>query len=183
LRRRTYEQSILLLRKIDELPEDVVARAKERLDAPYREQFGETIGKRIGGRNAPEGSLTDVLQLQELQNMRSLDRLGVNIDPRIADISPGVQSRLSERFGIGKPTSIGRRDVAGIARLQDETIARLMPLVGDEFRAEIEKILSEQKLEVSKRLVDLENKKVAIEKSKENLSEFVDNIDELDAED
>ena len=182
IEKANIEQSILLLRKIDELPEDVVARAKERLDAPYREQFGETIGKRIGGRNAPEGSLTDVLQLQELQNMRSLDRLGVNIDPRIADISPGVQSRLSERFGIGKPTSIGRRDVAGIARLQDETIARLMPLVGDEFRAEIEKILSEQKLEVSKRLVDLENKKVAIEKSKENLSEFVDNIDELDAE-
>lgn len=182
IEKANIEQSILLLRKIDDLPEDVVARAKERLDAPYREQFGETIGKRIGGRNAPEGALTDVLQLQELQNMRSLDRLGVKIDPRVADISPSVQSRLSERFGIGKPTGIGRRDVAGVARLQDETIARLMPLVGDEFRAEIEKILAEQKFELSKRLVDLENKKVAIEKAKENLSEFVDNIDELDAE-
>lgn len=182
IEKTNIEQSILLLRKIDDLPEDVVARAKERLDAPYREQFGETIGKRIGGRNAPEGSLTDVLQLQELQNMRSLDRLGVGIDPRVADISPGVQSRLSEQFGIGKPTGIGRRDIAGVARLQDETIARLMPLVGDEFRAEVERIIGEERVKAEGRLQDLRDQIQRQERASENIQEAQNTIDELNFE-
>ena len=137
-------QNILLLRKIDDFSPDIVAKAKERLEAPYREQFGESIGKRLGARIAPEGSGSDLIQLQELSSMRNLDSLGVKIDSRVADLTPDVQSRLSSQLGIAKPTGIGRRDLAGIARLQDETIARLMPLVGNEFRVEVERILGEE---------------------------------------
>ncbi len=184
IERSNIEQNILLLRRIDEFPEETVALAKERLEAPYREQFGETIGKRIGGRKAPDGSLVSTIETQELQNMRYMDSLDVDIDRRVADIDPSVQERLRSNLGIGAPTGLNRRALAGVARLQDETIARLMPLVGDEFRAEIEKILSEQKLEVSARLIDLENRRLDIENADKNLSGFLDDIDfeELDAE-
>ena len=136
--------NIELLRKLDAFPEEVVARARERLEAPYRAQFGESIGKRFNAANSPEGSGIDLLQLSELQNMRSNEKLGVKVDPRVADISPKLQSRLSSSLGIAKPTGLNRRALAGVARLQDETIARLLPLVGDEFRAEVEKILGEE---------------------------------------
>ena len=175
------EQSILLLRRIDEFPEEVVAAAKERLDAPYREQFGETIGKKIGGRNAPEGSLSSVLQLQELQNMRSIGALGVGIDRRVADIAPSVQQRLWSELGIAKPTG-GRREIAGITRLQDETIARLMPLVGDEFRAEVEKILGEEKLNIDKRLAELQAQRDASLEAQRTVSEIDGSLDELELE-
>jgi exoenzyme T len=174
IERSNIEQNILLLRRIDEFPEETVALAKERLEAPYREQFGETIGKRIGGRKAPDGSLVSTIETQELQNMRYMDSLDVDIDRRVADIDPSVQARLRSNLGIGAPTGLNRRALAGVARLQDETIARLMPLVGDEFRAEIEKILGEEKLNIEKRLTELQGQRDASLEAQKVVSEVSD---------
>jgi hypothetical protein len=132
-----------VLRNLDDLPEEAVVRAREVLESPYREVFGDRIGRRIGGREAPSGSLESLLSADELEDIRALTGLGVDIDPRIADLPVGVTERLRGQLGIGAPTGITRRaeGLAGVARLQDLTIARLMPLVPDETRAEVERIL------------------------------------------
>jgi hypothetical protein len=134
---------INVLRDLDDLPEEAVVRARELLESPYREVFGERIGRRIGGREAPSGSLQSLLSADELENIRALTGLGVDIDPRIANLPVGVTERLRGQLGIGAPTGITRRaeGMAGVARLQDLTIARLMPLVPDETRAEVERVL------------------------------------------
>ena len=182
IERTNIEQNILLLRRIDEFPEETVALARERLEAPYREQFGETIGKRIGGRKSPEGSLVGTLETQELQNMRYMDSLDVGIDRRVADISPSVQARLWSNLGIGAPTGLNRRSLAGVARLQDETIARLMPLVGDEFRAEIEKILGEEEVRIRERMFELGKQREDLLETKKIVDESQGTVEELDFE-
>lgn len=133
-----------VLRNLDDLPEEAVVRAREVLESPYREVFGDRIGRRIGGREAPSGSLESLLSADELEDIRALTGLGVDIDPRIADLPVGVTERLRGQLGIGAPTGITRRaeGLAGVARLQDLTIARLMPLVPDETRAEVERIIN-----------------------------------------
>lgn len=144
-----------VLRNLDDLPEEAVVRAREVLESPYREVFGDRIGRRIGGREAPSGSLESLLSADELEDIRALTGLGVDIDPRIADLPVGVTERLRGQLGIGAPTGITRRaeGLAGVARLQDLTIARLMPLVPDETRAEVERIInkavSEKATEIS----------------------------------
>lgn len=135
----------MLMRRLAELPEDVVVRARERVEGPYIEQFGERIGRRLGGIDSPRGSLEDILQSQEIENIGMLGDLGARMDPRIVDLPPAAAVRLRRRLGIGEPTGISRRaeGLEAVARLQDLTIARLLPLVGDEFRASVEEVLQE----------------------------------------
>jgi len=137
------EAQIKVLRRLDDLPEEAVIRAREILQKPYNEVFGERIGRRLGGRAAPTASLENLLSADELENVRAITGLGVNVDPRIADLPGDVTERLRGQLGIGAPTGISRRaeGLAATARLQDLTIARLMPLVPDEARAEVEAIL------------------------------------------
>ena len=142
---RNLETQIGVLRRLDDLPEEVVTRAREVLEEPYRKVFGERIGRRIGGKQAPDESLQNILSAKELDRIAKITRLGVNVDPRVADLPLSVTERLRSQLGIGAPTGITRRaeGMAAVARLQDLTIARLMPLVPDEARAEVERILGE----------------------------------------
>lgn len=136
---------IKVLRRLDDLPEDVVVRAREVLQKPYNEVFGERIGRRIGGRAAPTESLENLLSVGELDRIRKITGLGVKVDSRVADLPSDITDRLRSQLGIGAPTGITRRaeGMAAAARLQDLTIARLMPLVPDEVRADVERILGE----------------------------------------
>lgn len=142
---RNLETQIKVLRRLDDLPEEVVTRAREVLEEPYRKVFGERIGRKIGGKQASDEALQNILSAKELDRIAKITSLGVNVDPRVANLPLSVTERLQSQLGIGAPTGITRRaeGMAAVARLQDLTIARLMPLVPDEARAEVEKILGE----------------------------------------
>ena len=152
------EAQIILMDRLAEVPQSTIDRAAEVLNSPYAEVFGSRIGRRIGGKNAPEGSLADVLRGVEVGteaepgSVRLLSKMGIESDVRSAtegdDLRARVSKMASSRLNLSKSDTGGvRRRVPGmaaIARLQDETIARFLPLVGDKFRAVVEDIIGER---------------------------------------
>jgi len=139
-------QNIELFRKINDAPQEAVDRARAYLEESYSSQFGERIGPRFGGRTSPQGSLSDVLQADEATSIESLSRLGVGGDARVFDLPGELQRTARERLNIGQATGVSRRQegLSLVARLQDETVARLSGTpVATAIRAKIEEVLSE----------------------------------------
>lgn len=136
------------LRNVANTSQKDIDEAMELLDSPYREQVGNVSpSRRLAGVPAQPGSeltLRQILESIEMGNIERIDAVGTRVTPNVADLPGRAGQSVRERLKIGQAPGVSRRDKPGVARVQDETVVRISPIVAPEYRRVVEEILAEE---------------------------------------
>jgi len=136
------------LRNVAKTPQKDIDSVNALLNNAYREEIGNVApSRRLAGVPAQPGSelsLREILENLELGNIEKVQSLGVRINPNVADLPGRADVSVRERLKLGEAPGLSRRVTPGIARVQDETVVRLSPIVAPEYRRVVEEVLAKE---------------------------------------
>ena len=136
------------LRNVAKTPQKDIDEVNALLNNAYREEIGNIApSRRLAGVPAQPGSelsLREILENLELENIKKVQTLGVRINPNVADLPGRAAVGVRERLKLGQAPGLSRRVTPGIARVQDETVVRLSPIIAPEYRRVVEEVLAKE---------------------------------------